>query len=85
MTAECRHGSDPLACPVASCNPRGAHDWTDPETDDLEDQPWRTLVARHDGHCAVDCGDRIEPGDPIVWRPGEAAHSSCRTDLEGAA
>lgn len=85
-TLLCDHDDDPLTCPVPSCNPRGAGDPFD-GPDGPDPSPVRTLIARHDGPCADgDCPDRIEPGDPIVWRPddGAATHTACRAVLEVA-
>lgn len=69
--SECEHGGDPLACPVAACNPRGqvvARDVGPP------------FDARYDGYCpARDCerDNIIEAGDRIRMVDGVSHHKEC--------
>lgn len=37
----------------------------------------RPFEARHHSGCAADCGDRIRPGDEVVYVADELVHAEC--------
>lgn len=36
-----------------------------------------SFEAKYHGHCANDCGDRIEPGDQVEYIGDELVHGHC--------
>lgn len=36
-----------------------------------------TFVAKYDGVCAAECGNRIHPGDHVRYEEGQLVHAAC--------
>ena len=41
----------------------------------------RTFIARYPGSCAAECGERISPGDDVVYVDDRLVHTDCADGL----
>lgn len=39
------------------------------------------FAAKYYGPCAGDCGEKIEPGDSVLYEDGDLVHEDCQTEI----
>lgn len=37
--------------------------------------------AKYYGPCAAECGQKIEPGDSVLYEDGDLVHEDCQTEI----
>jgi hypothetical protein len=40
------------------------------------------FAAKYYGPCAAECGEKIEPGDQVLYEDGDLVHEHCQTPSE---